>query len=404
MITESDVDRLLAIHTDHRDVLSLYLRVPADPSELRELPARAHGMVTLAAGNGGAPDGIGESSWVRSDRTPWPEADERQARELIEVHGREWLGHTAAIFVADEAGVAEAHALPCRLPDRAVLAERPHIRPLLVARQRCPEHYVAVVDGRHGWLFRVAGDQIEIAATEEADAGRQPRSAGFSGWHGLEAYRISDRIVELRREHLRAVAGMIERELAGPGRAVPGRAVLGAAGPPFVVGGHEETIAWFTADLPAALRGRLAGTFVVDPHTMTPAIVRDRAAGVIADWVGMHEQRRTLELREGEWTHDPLIVTGLNRCLDAVNASAVEVLVLPVGGVTGGYVCERCGALGSAVTGCPDGPAEARWVPDLFEEMVTRTLAGGGRAEALTEPPGDVAARLRFEVPHTTGR
>ena len=357
MITESDVDRLLAVHTDQRDVLSLYLRVPFDPADLRELPARAHGMLTIAAGNGGAPDGIGDSSWIRPDVASWPEQDERLARELIDAHAREWLGHTAAIFVADQAGVAEAHALPCRLPDRAVLAERPHVRPLLVARQRCPEHYVAVVDGRHGWLFRVDGDRVEAAVTQEAG--------------------------------MRAVAAMVER--------APG------AGP-FAVGGHEEDVAAFTGGLPAALRGRLAGTFVVDPHTMTPAVVRDRAAWVIADWVAMREQRRTLELREAEWTHDPLIATGLSRCLDAVNAGAVDVLVVPVGGVTGGYVCERCGALGSSVTGCPDGPAEARWVPDLFEEMVIKTLADGGRAEALTEPPGDVAARLRFAVPHTTGR
>jgi len=404
MITESDVDRLLAIHTDHRDVLSLYLRVPADPAELRELPARAHGMLTLAAGSGGAPGGPGDSPWARPDSTPWPEQDEQQARELLQIHGREWLGHTAAIFVADQAGVAEAHALPCRLPDRAVLADRPHVRPLLVARQRCPVHYVVVLDSRHGWLFRVIGDRVEAAATEEVDAARQPRSAGFSGWHGFDAHRINDTIIELRREHLQAVIAMIERAPDWPDGAGPGGAGPGGAGVPFVVGGHEQTIARFSDMLPVALRGRLAGTFVVDPHTMTPAIVRDRAAPVIADWVAIGEQRRTLELREGEWTHDPLIATGLNRCLDAVNARAVDVLVVPVGGVTGGYVCEHCGALGSAVTGCPDGPAEARWVPDLFEEMVVRTIADGGRAEALTEPPGDVAACLRFPVPHNTGR
>jgi len=435
MITDVDVNRLLAVRTAERSVLSLYLRVPADPGELRELPARAHGLITLAAASGrgtgagsssGGPWPVGPSPGRAGpvgpspgragpvgplpgragpvgplpgaagpvgplpgaagiDGAGWPARAEQQVRTILEVRGRDWLGHTAALFVGGEAGLSEAFALPCLLPDRAVLAARPHVRPLLVAEQRCPAHYVAIVDRRHAWLFRVAGDQIEVAAAEHADPADEVRSSGFGGWYGLDSHNVNERVIELAHQHFQAAAALIG-------------SVLGRGTEPLVIGGHVETIGQFAGLLPAPVRDRMAGSFVVDPHTMTPARVRALARGVIAGWVGMHEQRRVLELRASEGQHDPLVVTGLGRCLDAVNARAVDLLVVPVGGVIDGYVCESCGALGTAVTSCPDGLAECRWVPDLLEEMVTRTLDEGGRTEALVDPPGDVAARLRFPV------
>jgi len=407
------------VHTPERSVLSLYLRVPANPAEFRELSARTHGLMRLAVSSGGGsegsagelsanegfpaagglsakaagqPNGFAERASARPDGVRWPADSERQVDAILEAHARDWLGHTAAIFVearaeaqAADAGLPTAFALPCALPDRAVLAERPHVRPLLVAEQRCPAHIVAVVDRQHAWLFRVVGDQIEIAGAAQSDPAEQVRDSRFGGWYGLDSYGVSRRVSELTHQHFQAAAALTQ-------------AVMGTGPDPLVIGGHEETIGQFAALLSAGLRERLAGSFVIDPHAMTPARVRELAGPVIGRWVGMHEQSRSMELREGEGRHDPLTVTGLARCLDAVNSRAVDLLVVPVGGVIDGYVCERCGALGAAVTGCPDGPAESRWVPDLFEEMVARTIEDGGRTEALADPPGDVAAHLRFPV------
>ncbi len=100
---------------------------------------RAHGLLALAAAG---------------------PADEQEARRLLQAHGRDWLGQTAAIFVTGQDGGSEAFSLPCRLPDRAVLAQRPHIRPLLVALQRCPAYFVAALDKVQGTLLRVTADHV----------------------------------------------------------------------------------------------------------------------------------------------------------------------------------------------------------------------------------------------------
>ena len=89
-----------------------------------------------------------------------------------------------------------------------------------------------------------------------------------------------------------------------------------------------------------------------------------------------------------------LTAIGWPACLGAVNASAVETLVVPYDGLVPGYECGRCGALGLAADCCPDWGTAALRVPDLIEEMVSRTLEDGGQVLVVCDAPGRVAARL----------
>jgi hypothetical protein len=308
-------------------------------------------------------------------------AERQMALDLLDAHAREWLGHTAALFASHEADLMTTLALPCRLPDRAVLAVRPHVRPLLVALQRCPAFHVVVTDRQHSWLFRVTGDRIDAEAQQAAPGVRDHK---FGGWYGLESYRINDRVTELAHRHYRDTAALLERP--APAGALP-----------LVVGGHEDSVPAFLATLPAGARDRFAGSFVVDPHTMTPARVRALAAPVIEDWVNRREQQLV-----GQITSEPpggLAATGLNACLPAVNQRAVAVLVVPVGGLIPGFACDSCGMLGSGPGACPHGPPAVRPVPDLLEEMAVAVREDGGEVVAVHDAPADVAARLRFPLP-----
>ena len=140
IITRADVDKLLGVRASGPSLLSLYLRVPRDPAQLRELPARADDLI-------GTPVGA-----LQRERDA--------ARRVVDARARGWLGHTVAIFSCAELGLAEALRLPGGLPERAVFAARPHVRPLLLAIQRCFPYRIVVADQRHAWLLRVAGEQI----------------------------------------------------------------------------------------------------------------------------------------------------------------------------------------------------------------------------------------------------
>lgn len=100
---------------------------------------------------------------------------------------------------------------------------------------------------------------------------------------------------------------------------------------------------------------------------------------------------------------DGLTVTGMNSCLAAVNQHAVNLLVVPVGGLIPGFACQVCGTLASAPGGCAHQPPAVRPVPDLLEEMTAATLDDGGEAAALGYVPADVAARLRFPLAQAPG-
>ncbi len=380
MISEADVQKLRAVHARGPSVLSLYVWVPVDVPALRGLPARADELLALAVegADGQRADGqrvVRAHGWER-----------RVARDMLAAGAREWMGHTAAIFTCAEAGLAEAFPLPCLLPDRAVLAARPHVRPLLVALQRCPVYQVAIVDRQHAWVYRIAGPRIDAMAGPAAPG---VRSRGFGGWYGLESYRISERITQLARHHYRDTGALLRHAMHGSGR-------------PLVIGGHEESIPAFLALLPPDVRERFIGSFIVDPHTMTPARVRELSAPVVGNWVSKREQQLVAQVFQeppGEFA------IGVSACLAAVSQHAVAALVLPVGGLIPGFACDVCGMPASTPGGCPHRAPAVHPVPDLLEEMALAALDDGAEVAAAHDPPADVVARLRFplaQVPDMT--
>ena len=372
MISRAEVDKLLDMRAAGPSLLSLYMQVPLDPAGLRGLPAHACELFALAAR-----DGPGVPAAVRVGA-----ADARAVLGLLASRGRDWLGSTVAIFACAELGLAEAIPLPCRLQERAVLATRPHVRPLLLAIQRCPAYRVAVVNRRHARLFSIADGQVSTTVPPPAEG---MRGHGFSGWYGLQAHRVNERIIELARHHYRDTATLLER------------AAQAGGAEPVILGGHQDTIPQFLGVLPAGLRDQFAGCFIADPHTLTPAKVRDLADRVIRDWRNLQDQRITAEfVRQPP---DGRTVTGLSACLAAAGQRAIQLLLIPAGGLVPGYACQRCGALSSTGDGCPHGISEAVAVPDLIEELAVATLGDGGQIETLPDPPGGIAAALRHALP-----
>ena len=361
MFTRADVDKLLGIDAPGLSLLSLYLRVPQDPAQLRELPARADGLLGKPA------------------RTGQRERD--TVRTLLADHARDWLGHTIAIFACAELGLAEAIPLPGQLPERAVIAARPHVRPLLLALQWSTPYRIVVADQRHGWLLRVAGDQIHAAVLPDAEG---VPSRSFGGWYGLEAYRINDRVVELTRRHYRDTVAALEQGLRADGPE------------PLVIGGHEETIPQLLAAFPATLRAQFAGSFIADLHTLTPAKARDLASRVIADWLVRRDQRRAAGI-VGEPPGE-LTAIGVDACIAAARQHAIDALLIPTDGLVPGYICQRCGALSRTGDGCPHGTAAVLALPDLIEEITVSVRGDGAQVTALDEPPVGIAARLRFPL------
>jgi hypothetical protein len=373
MFSYADVEKLRSVCATEPVVLSLYLPVPLVPAGLRGLAAQA-GELMAGAASPAVPSGESGRDSARVSH-----ADREAVLEALAEHERDWLGHTVAFFAGRGLGLFEAMPLPCRLPALAVLACRPYIRPLLAAVQRGPDYRVVIADREHAWVLSVSGGRIETIARQ---VDRGPRSAGFAGWYGLQAYRIQRRITQLGRHHYLQTAAILERAAGSGGRV------------PLVIGGHRDSVAGLLRALPAEVRDTFAGSFHADPHTLTEAGVRELAGPVIGRWVA-HRER---ELSEEVLDAGRLAALGLPACLAAVGRGAVEHLLAPDDGMIPGFACGGCGQLSAGPGECPDCGTAARAVPDLLEEMAQRTLGDNGRVSVIRDAPFSVAAKLRFPV------
>jgi hypothetical protein len=119
MITRAQIEKLGALHAVEPTMLSLYLAVPPSAN----LTARAGELIAAAGAACGRPLAVRDRDWVLEKLPPC---------------AGDCPGRMVAVFACAGSGLFEAIPLPCLLPERGVLGVRPHIRPLLLAWQRCP--------------------------------------------------------------------------------------------------------------------------------------------------------------------------------------------------------------------------------------------------------------------------
>jgi peptide subunit release factor 1 (eRF1) len=371
VIDAAGVTRLLGLRAPDHRIVSVYLTVPLDPAQRRGMPA--HLDEVLAQGHNASDDG---AAWASARRSELP-----AIRREVGTHAHEWLGHSVAIFASSKLRLLETIPLRGQVRERAVIGARPYVRPLLAELQRCPCYAVAVVDRRHAWMFRVSGESISPVDHVQSQTVGSKR---FGGWHGFQSYRNDQRARKLARQHYAAAAAAL------------GEAVGAGGCGPIVVGGHEPETSDFATGLPPGLRDRVAGTFVIDPHTMTPARVRQLADEVVAAWEDRREQRLAAAL--AEQAAGSMTVIGVDACLAAANQHAIQLLVVPDDEVRPGFSCEHCGALAVAGGLCGRCGGPTRPVGDVIEELAVRVTEQGGSVHSVrgTEVLTDVAARRRF--------
>ncbi|REF38106.1 hypothetical protein [Thermasporomyces composti] len=375
MIDAKQVIRLLQYNDPDNVLLSVHLSVPAEVPGLREMSVRLDSM-------------LGALDAPADHRARMALAAEVEAiRSAVTEHARDWLGHGVAIYNSAALGFHEEVAVATPLPDRVVLGRRPYVRLLLSALAHVKPYFVVVVDRRQAWLYRVEGHAIE-RLSRLVDEG--VRDSSYGGWAGFEEYRVRNRAWELARKHYRSTAATLDSLLKDNDRE-------------FVVGGNEVNIVEFIDLLPHPLRERVAGTFVVDPHTMTAGDLRLLSGRALAERRARYEARLRADL--SDWAASGLAVTDLQRCAEMVTQALVDLLIVIGDEEIPGWVCDSTGDILVDQPVCPTCGQRARRLEDVIDEMVARVVSLGGRVEFLSGPgrPGEdgrpiVGARLRHRL------
>ena len=110
--------------------------------------------------------------------------------------------------------------------------------------------------------------------------------------------------------------------------------------------------------------------------------------------------RRFLEDSARDWLGHcvAIFICGPAGLAEAIRQHAVLILAMPGQGMVPGFACRRCGAVGATAPGCAHPGSVAFAVPDLIEEIAVSTLHDGGQVQAVPDPPGGIAAYLRFPL------
>jgi peptide chain release factor subunit 1 len=372
---------LVDVRSTEAPVVSMYWSIPADPGQLEGARAALYDLVRDVRRAADADD-LPHAARMSL------RADAGRLLELEAVASR-LAGHTLGYFRCSRAGVDEAVVLPSWVRNRVELAAKPYVRPLLAVLDEAHRYAVVIVDREHGRLYEFYLGELEAQERSDGRALRKPDFAPGDKEHGV--HRKAE---ELAKRHYRQTVQVLERLVQERDIEL------------VVVGGHADTVPAFLDELPHRLRAKVAGTFIADPNTLTPAAARDQAQQVVDAYERREELQLVTQALERVAAGGRGAV-GLPWCLLAADELAIEQLLVDADARAPGRACDSCGWLGLDGEGevCPVDGQPTRATPDVIDEMATRVIDSSGSVEhvyadtPLRERAVAVAALLRFPVP-----
>jgi peptide subunit release factor 1 (eRF1) len=291
-----------------------------------------------------------------------------------------------AVFVGGDMEMTERRGLPRRVWECAVAGPAPYLRPLQGMLDESRKVATVVLDSRSAEI--TVSHTGEVLGQQRIEAEEVVRKSNYAGWYGLDEHRNRQRAEEIRNQLFREVADRLERLRRDQAVEL------------VFVGGHRDATEAFTGFLDPRVRA-ITETFVVDLHTLTPALLAATIAGLEEDYELRQEARLVDEVYARAAAGD-LAAVGLDRVLVAANRNAVSQLLIHDGVVVPGAVCPQCSALSDDQTDCEQCESPTVPVPDLIEALARSVVEAGGSVEHVMADtrlaPDLVAATLRYEV------
>lgn len=373
-LDEAEVDRIEALRVDGLPVLSLFL---GQDGPLRGSTARLKALLKPILDQSSAlPRQAGRSVAADVERI-------LGVGERLTGDG----GRSVAVFACSEADLFERIYLPAPVRDRAVLDDRPQVRPLRAMLSELHRYCAVVLDRRRAEIFEFRFGRLEHWEQMNPEVVRKSNYGGFAGYDEMKVRGHGD---EVAHRHFRDTAGRLTQLRSEE---------------PFdllLVGGQSESVDGLVAELRPDIRPLLAGTFSIDMRTMTPALVGAQCAELAAahDLVEQGELVTGLvDAAKGGGS----AVLGFEWVIDAVNQKAVNLLVIDTGESVEGWDCGACGWLAvEQMSVCPACASPMRPAPDLLDAASHAVEASGGKIRhvfvdtALAD--SHVGALLRFPV------
>lgn len=375
MLDRSTLDRLRSLTHDDGYVVSVYLGHGPDIDALRSIPARLKTLLTEVRVAAEADQGPGGRALLR---------DLAEVQSMASELGSD-LGRGTALFVSGDRELREHVVLPIPVRDRIVIDPAPYLGPLQAMLDHFHRYAAAVVDRRGASVYRF--HMGELQSWEEIAADEPIRKDNYGGFSGYSEQHVRAHAEEVAKRLYRTVAERIT-DLYRTG-----------AFDLLAVGGNTSNTTLLIDEIPADVASALAGTFALDPHTATPAEIRDLCRAVAADHDRRTDERVVMEVMDLAHAGGRAAL-GIDPVLTAVNRGAIARLLVATDVSEPGMACDACGALDRKADECEMCGAPTRPIADLVDGVAERARATGASVRyVLGESPltdHGVGALLRY--------
>ncbi|MCW2719310.1 hypothetical protein [Pseudonocardia sp.] len=375
MLTGEDIRRILQVRGDGVPVVSLYAQSPANPHNEREMHSRVDSLLS-------------EIRPIATDESVGREArlSIRSDIEHILDHmtRHEWRPGSMAIFSCSGRQIFEEVDLPDPVRDRIVLDTTPWTRPMLAVLAQYHRMCMVTVDYGEATVWELYQDELrELHQHRDQKLRKQSPSS-------TRHDELRDKAAEYSKKHLREAAESV------------GRLFDTEAFDLLAVGGRPHEIPHFLDVLPNDLRQRVIATFTVDPDEPAPAQIRERGIEILEKHAADEQRQRVAELFDTLGSGGRATL-GLESCLWACAAVAIDRLLVEYQAEAPGVVCDFDGWMGLGGTECPVCGRPVRAAADIVDEMVESVIDGGGsvtQVKVETDLRGHLAgATLHFPLP-----
>jgi peptide chain release factor subunit 1 len=373
MITQEDLQELLAFDSEGGAVLSLYL--DADTAQQTSETVKLHVRAMLKEVDGFE--------------------DDAEAIERYLDYSHDWGIPGLALFSCVPCDFFRAYPSAIPFKNRIRTGRRPHVKPLSHLLEYYAYYGVIVVDRVGARFFEYhMGELQKVAGTLGDDVRKQKlgggsaRSGGSTSATGQRGGQGGRHEEEVALRNMRDAAEAAQKFFANR----PIRRLF--------IGGTAENMAQFRENLSKQYQSRIAGTFAVDMnagereiHQIAQSLLRqanaERELKVVNNLI-------TTAAKGGN------AITGLDQTLKSIGEGRVQTLVISDGFRAPGFVDENSKFLTArAAESSPFGDNPLIAVDDVIEEAVTNTLEQGGTVEVIgeneeLEQAGRIGALLRY--------
>ena len=290
-----------------------------------------------------------------------------------------------AIFACSGAGLWEVFELPKPPRDRLLFDHNPYIRPISMILDQYRRFMVLVIDRREARWYETFMGRISPLASLSSEVPKKVKS----GLVGPEAKRVERHVDALVHNHYKRAAQTTFDLLKKNGFAG------------LLLGGADGIHGDFETHLHSYVRDRIKGRLKAKPSDPLDKVLRESIE--LEQRINREEEDALLKKLVGEIEKGSRARSGIRDCLESLNKSEAQTLVVTREFSSPGKTCPRCRLLYQDELRCPSCERKTETRPDIVDEAIEAAFHRNCEVKYVTAPSrldhyGKIGAFLRYKT------